>query len=213
MLRFPAVVLVAAAALAGGCGRGVVHTIPVARADLPAREPLIQTLPIHEACYWLDAQGRVHIALRYHQGSLLGPMFRAEWLMSLVLERLPAGRERLYQLTTQNLRMVQTKGLDRRRGRSFSGVAVLSAPRGGVLRGRFHTSVPQQVFSALGGWGGAHRGPLVILAGEFEAVNRPERGQAIEAQTEADDFGREPTKESPRSASRPHTQPAGAPGS
>jgi hypothetical protein len=178
--------------LLAGCGHGVVHTLPVSRADLPPGEPLIQTLPIHEAYYHVEPDGQVTVALRYRHRSLLGPALSAEWIMSIVVDKLPAGRERLYSLTTREVRMAQTRGLDRRRGRAVSGVLVLGAPRGGRMRGRFHAAVPQQVFTALGGWSPAHRGSIMTTTGAFEALENPAKARAIRARTEADGFDRPP---------------------
>lgn len=195
-----------------GCtGRGEVRAVPFARSDFTRQEPLIQTVPVEEAYYWLREDGTVGVALGYHGSSLFGRAFDADWRMSLVLEDLPAGREKLYRLGPQSARVAQSVGGDQRRARSLTGVAVLQAPRGNRLTGRFHLTVRQQQFTLLGGWSPSpYQAPMWIVVGEFEAVLNATRGEAILAETEANGFDRQPQRPATRpssSATRPIISP------
>jgi len=190
--------------VAAGCsGGGVVHTLPLRRTDFQPGERPITSVPITQAYYWTDEDGTLNIGLGYRARSLLGKAYDAEWFLSLVLDGLPAGSERLYKLGKREIRTVQSHGGDHRRGSSGDGVAVIEAPRGGRLKGRFQAWIRQQRFSVLAGW--SSRAPALIMAGEFEAVLNPVKGRQILARTEEDGFGRPP-------ADGPTTRPAsGAP--
>ncbi len=166
--------------LAGCRGTGTVKAMPVARSDISDAEPLIQNVPLSEACYAIAEDGQVSVALSFHRDSWLGDAFDADWQMSLVLEGLPAGSSRLYKLKQDAARIVQSVGADRRRARGWTGIAVLHAPQGGRLRGRFHLNVRQQQFTLLNGWAPpVFQAPTMIMAGEFSAVENAARTHAI----------------------------------
>lgn len=177
--------------LATGCtGTGQVRVVPLLRTDFTEREPLVQEIKIDEAYYWLEGE-ELNVALRYDRNSPLGPAFYFDWQMSLVLDALPAGSSRLYQLQGDAVRIVQTAGADQRRSRTWTGIAVAGAPEHGRLSGRFHINVRQQQFTLLGGWQPPFlRAPTLIVVGRFEAVENAERGRAIRAETEAPGFER-----------------------
>jgi len=193
----------------GGCGGGgVVHTVPLIRIDIQPGEPPISSIPLTESYYWTDEDGGLNIALGHRARSMLGKTFDAEWLMSIVLEALPAGSEALYRLRTREIRMVQSHGGDHRRGRSVRGVVVIEAPRDGRLSGRFHAWVSRQRFGVLTGWAPRiNRAPVTIMTGRFEAVLDPVRGQRILARTEADGFDRPPAGSETRRPVPTTTQP------
>ncbi len=195
--------LSACLACAGCNGSATANLIPILRSDLPPQEPLMQTVRADEAYYWVDDNGSLNIAMRHETHSLLGAVFDLTWNMSIVLDGLPAGSQRLYQLTSRDVRVVQSCGGDHRRYRSAAGVAVLEAPKGHQLEGRFHITVYQQQFGVLTGWTPSYHGPLLVLAGEFEAVENHTRGREILEQTEADGFGRPPLPTT-RPTSRPN---------
>ncbi len=177
--------------LAGCSGGGSVKLVPLMRSDLPDPEPLIQNVPISEAWYVLEPNGQLVIALRYHAGSLLGRAFDTDWEMSLVLDGLPAGSSRLYKLKGDTVRTVQTLGPDQRRARSWSGIAVLKAPEGGRLHGRFHFTIRQQQFTLLRGWcPPLYQAPMLVCVGEFDAVENAARANEIRKATEAAGFDR-----------------------
>jgi hypothetical protein len=181
--------------------------IPLMRSDFPREEPTLATVRVHEAYHWAQDDGELTVALRYRVNALLGEVFDAEWLLSLVLDGLPAGSERLYRLNADSVRMRQTRGPAHHRGRSLTGVAVVEAPRRGILKGRFHVWMRQQQYGLFTGWSPPmHRAPTVIVAGDFEAVLDAEKGRAIRSSTEADGLERstEPPPNHP-GTSRPGT--------
>ena len=176
-------------ALAGCSGSGSVHIVPLIRTDLPPGEPLMQTVPISEAYYWNDSDGTLKLALRHRAPALLGASL--DWQMSVVLEGLPAGKERLYRLAQREIRVVQDYGGDHRRSRSGMGVAVVEAPRNRRLKGRLHANVQQQQFGVLTGWNPPiYRGAMLVLVAEFEAVENRTKGEEILRYTESDGFER-----------------------
>ncbi|HSW47197.1 MAG TPA: hypothetical protein VLM89_16660 [Phycisphaerae bacterium] len=183
--------LVIVCCLSGCAGSGVVHVMPFLRYDFPANELPAQTVQADRACWWQDEQGRVYVALRRHVPSLLGKAFEYDWQMTLMVEDLPAGSEKLYRLGADSVRQRLSFGGVHLRSLSLTGVAVVHGPRGGILRGRFHADVRQQQFNVLTGWvPQMGRAPMIVMAGVFEAIHDPARGQAILERTEADSLGR-----------------------
>jgi hypothetical protein len=186
--------------LAAGCGgSGTVKVVPMMRADFTDQEPLIQNVPFSEAYWDVNGRGQVVVVLRRHAPSVLGRGFDFDWQMSLVLEGLPAGSSRLYQLKSESVRILQTYGLDQRRCGSWAGVAVLHAPRNLRLRGRFHADLRQQQFGLLTGWAPQYyyQAPTLIVVGEFEAVRRPKLASEICELTESAGLPREPVTSQP----------------
>ncbi len=175
-----AVILAAAwTGAVAGCSAGRVHLVPFNRSDLAENEPPLATLDIHDACWWTQADGSLVVVL--HRPGGFPPPSAAQnvWAMSMRLDGPPAGRERLYQLGQQEVRMVHAGGLNRRRASSFAGCVVLTAGEGSRLRGRFHVNLRQQTFSVLTGWTPAPpMSSLLIAAGDFVAVPDEHRGRA-----------------------------------
>ncbi|MBP7935809.1 MAG: hypothetical protein KA354_14270 [Phycisphaerae bacterium] len=183
--------LLAALSAIGCTGQGTVHMVPFMRSDFgPAERPIAST-PVTEAYYWLEPDGRLNIALRHHVASLLGKALESEWQMSIILDGLPAGAEKLYTLNARSVRAKHTRGPAHQRFASFGGVAVTEAPRNGLLSGRFHVTVRSQRFGVFSGWSPPlQRGPLIIMVGTFTAVENATRGREILERTEGDGFDR-----------------------
>jgi len=176
--------------LAGCGGSGSVHVMPFERRDFPPTEPPAEVIPATEAYWWREGD-ELNVALRREALCLAGPSCERELLLSLVVEGMPAGRERLYPLQRDALRERSSDRGAHRRSASLNGVAVIAAPQGGRLKGRFHVSVRQQQFTILTGWTPRlARAPLAVMAGTFEAVHDPRRGRKIRARVEADEFDR-----------------------
>jgi hypothetical protein len=199
--------------LTGCTGSGVVNLVPFNRADFPQDEPLIAEIPIHEAYWWRGDEGELNLALAYRVKSIFGRSRSGHWLMSMVLDGWPAGKERLYRVGPSAVRILQSVGGSHRRARSLSGIAVIRVESGNRLSGRFHVSVLQQKFGLLTGWTSRFAHAPQIVIGRFKAVEDREAGRAILEQTEAEDFGR-PEAATPRRihlqtrpASRPATRP------
>lgn len=209
-------------ALQGGCllvalsaigctGHGTVHMVPFMRSDFgPAERPIVTT-PVSEAYYWLEPDGKLNIALRHHAASLLGRVFESDWQMSMVLDGLPAGAEKLYTLNPRSVRVKHSQGPAHQRFASFAGVAVAGAPKNGVMEGRFHITVRGQQFGVFSGWSPPlPRGPLIVMVGTFTAVENATRGHAILERTEGDGFDRKSSLPPiPRGNLTPTSRPLG----
>jgi hypothetical protein len=203
-----------AAVLLTGCtGSGVVNIVPFNRTDFRQDEPLVAEIPLQEAYWWRGDEGELNLALACRVESILGPAYSGQWLMSMTLEGMPAGTERLYRLNSQSVRMIQSRGGDHRRARSLTGVAVIRIESGRRLSGRFHISVLEQKFGLLSGWSARSAQAPQIVIGRFYAVNNADAGQVILDETESDGFGREPlgTARRLRAQTRPASRPASAP--
>jgi hypothetical protein len=209
--------LIAMAILPGvvGCaGSGLVQMVPGMRSDIPPDEPLIGSVQAREAWYWKGEKGDLNIVLARRQRSPLNAALDSNWVMSIVLEDLPAGRERLYRVGTPTFRVVQSYGVDRRRARSLGGVVVIERAGENRIRGRFHVLLSQQQFTVLNGWSPPLlRAPVFVTVGRFEAVLAPDKGTPLLKQTEADGFDRASdllpaTRPMRRIASRPATATA-----
>jgi len=151
----------------------------------------MQDVHVDEAYYWTDSDGSLKLALRQQSSSLLGRAWDMDWQMSVVLEGLPAGSERLYRLGPIAIRVIQDFGGDHRRSSSAMGVAVVQQPRNHRLKGRLHVTVHQQQFGVLSGWVPVlYRAPLLVLVAEFEAVENSAKGREILTHTETDGFER-----------------------
>jgi len=183
--------LCAAVLVLCGCSVGRVQVVPMLRSDILPRESLIASVEPHEGWYWKGENGKLNVVLARHDRSLLDKNLDARWAMSLVLDDMPAGRERLYRVNPRTVRLVESYGGSHRRAKSASGVVVIERSIGGRLKGRFHLLVRQQQFTALNGWGPPlYRAPLAIMVGRFEVRPDAARGKPVLARTEADGFDR-----------------------
>lgn len=184
-------VLALAASCLIGCSVGKVQTLPLMRIDIQKRESLISSIEPPEGCYWQGDKGTLNIVLARRGYSLIDKTLGFTWVMSLVLEDMPAGRERLYRATPRTLRLCQSGGGDHRRAKSTTGVVVIERLAGERLKGRFHILVRQQQFTVLNGWGPPlYRAPTSIMVGEFVVACGETQGKRLFEQTEADGFDR-----------------------
>lgn len=199
--------------LTGCTGTGLVNLVPFNRSDFRQDEPLIAEIPIHEAYWWRGDEGELNLALAYRVKSVFGRARSGHWLMSMVLDDWPAGKERLYRVGPRHVRIVQSIGGNHRRARSLSGIVVIRVESDDRLSGRFHMSVLQQKFGLLTGWTARFAHAPQIAIGRFTAIRDRDAGQAILEQTEADNFGR-PEANVPRQheiQTRPALQPTTRP--
>lgn len=164
--------LAAAAGLfMAGCSAGRVQIVPWMRNDIQPREPLVGSIEPQEAWYWQGTDGRLNVVLARRSRSLLGRDLDSTWVMSLVLEDMPAGREKLYRASARTIRVAQSFGGDHRRAKSVTGVVVIERSSTNRLKGRFHVWLRQQQFTVLDGWAPPlPRAPLAIAVGRFEAI-------------------------------------------
>jgi hypothetical protein len=158
------------------------------RKDLPPGQPLIQTIPVSEAYYWVDEDGTLKIALKYQRESLLSDLLEVTSRTSLVLDGLPAGREKLYKLRRNDLMWTLSGGGSHQRLRSLKGVAVIEGSKRDRIEGRLHATIHQQKFTVLSGWKSSG---LLTVVGDFAAVRNKAKGTEIFDAVESEDFNRE----------------------
>ena len=139
-------------------------------------------------CYWwTDEKGRVWIAMERRVASILGEDFTFEFQLSLLLERLPAGRARNYTVGKREFRALARIGPLESRFTSSAGIVALYRASGDRLRGSLRMQVVRQsVNPLLGGW---TRPARYLIAGTLEAVHDERRGRAIVEKMEHEAFG------------------------
>ena len=129
--------------------------------------------------------------MEYQRRSLLGRYGRFVLKMSLVLDQLPSGRERLYKLDQRSLRAVARGGPTESRFTAATGVVALSRQSEERLRGSFRLLARKQTSRWFGGW----RQPTNhLMQGTFSAVYDQECGYPIAAETESQGWQRDPVR-------------------
>ncbi len=183
--------LPAAGLAAAGCSVGQVQIVPWTREDIRPRERLIASIEPREAWYWQGPDGKLNIVLARRDRSIFNSNLDFTWVMSFVLEDMPAGSEKLYRVNPRTVRQCQSFAGNHRRAQSSSGVAVIERSADNRLKGRFHIWIRQQQFSVLSGWGPVlPRAPVAIAVGHFEATLNPGKGGPLLDLTEANGFDR-----------------------
>lgn len=193
--------LCAAAVVSAGCtGSARFDLIPLRMNDLnPALPPMVRFHP-SECYYRLDQQGKIHVAMRYQNLALFGPLSRVTFTLSLLLEEPPAGRARTYPLRKQNLRGWATAGPEVHRFSSSLGIAAVYDVREHSLRGRFRCYVRHQSGNPLTGWRG---NALLLFLGQFHAVEDEAKTRRLE--TESEKGGGERAGQTTASTTQPAT--------
>lgn len=151
-------------------------------------------------CYWwTDDEGRVWIAMERRVTSILGEDFTFEFQLSLLLERLPAGRARNYTVGQGEFRALARIGPLESKFTSSAGIVALYRASGDRLRGSLRLQVVRQsVNPLLGGWS---RPARYLIAGALQAVHDERRGRAIVEKMEQAAFG--------ETLKKPTSQPSG----
>jgi len=186
--------------LAGCSGRARIELASLAFNSIDPPPPRTTRVNFNECYWWTDSQDRVRIAMRRVVKPLLIPLAGYEFQLSLVLERLPAGRARNYQVGLNALRGWAHVGPFYVRFASRQGIAALYREPGEGLRGSLRLHVQRQVSRLLGGWGASTR---YLMFGALSAVHDERRGRDI-----LERFERSAAPAQP--ASRPATSPARA---
>ncbi len=168
-------------ALSGCRGHGVVHLVPTGTAKISITKPLLLEIHPTECYFWVTDENQLCIAMRQNKHSLLGKWGRREFILSMVLEGVPAGAGRNYRAGRRTMRAHRFKGLSHSRIASLAGIVGVWDYDQRKLRGRFRFSAKQQTYSILTGWG-SNRGLLVI--GDFTAIPNRKAGEALLARTE-----------------------------
>lgn len=177
--------------LMGCAGHGSVHMIPLGPKPIKMTGPLIVPVAPKESYYWVNEQQELCVAMRTKRHSLLGARFEREFILSLVLDGLPAGSARYYRVGRRALRAKTRAGFTHTRSASLSGTAVVWDYGRASLHGRFRLTAKQQSYSVLTGWHGDRR---VLFVGEFTAVADQAAGERILARTEEDGMARPPPR-------------------
>lgn len=198
-LATAAAVLSLSAGLCAGCGgRGQIQLAALNYREIDPPAPRIISFDVQHAYWWIDEDGAVWIGLESDRSWLLIPE-HLTFQLSLVLERLPAGRMRDYKVSQRELRGVLRFGPAENRFESISGIVALYRDPGDRLRGSVRLDVARFGRQMLD-WTGPSR---YLLLGTFVAVSNEERGRLIAAATEAEGWARVPAPQS-----QPSTAPA-----
>lgn len=193
--------------LMGCAGQGSVHMIPLGPKAIKMTGPLIVAVAPKEAYYWVNDQQELCVAMRTRTHSLFGKRFEREFVLSLVLEGLPAGSARYYGVGRRGLRAKTRAGFIHTRSASLSGTAVVWDYGRASLHGRFRLTAKQQSYSVLRGWHGDRR---VLFVGEFTAVADRGSGERILASSEEDGMARPPPRGKPIPVQGPPRTPPGS---
>jgi len=174
--------VVACLGAASGCaGSTSVCMISLNAKKLKQTEPLIVKISPEQCYYWVDDDDHLCIAMKASRRSLFGDMFSSEFYLSIVLDGLPAGSTRTYNLNRSSVRLKCRRGLSHIRSASLRGLVNVLNYGDRKLSGRFRFTVKQQAYFVLLGWGGHEP---VLLVGEFEARPGREKGEQILALSE-----------------------------
>ncbi|MCH8148748.1 MAG: hypothetical protein IH987_12250 [Planctomycetes bacterium] len=166
----------------GGCrGHGVVHLVPSGTAKISMRKPLLVEIHPTECYYWVTDENQLCIAMRQIRHSLFGVRGRREFILSMVLEGVPASVGRNYRAGRRTMRAHRHRGLSHSRLASLVGIVSVWDFDQRKLRGRFRLSTKQQTYSVLTGWGSDRR---VLVIGDFTAIKDRKAGEALLARTE-----------------------------
>ncbi len=174
-----------------GCsGRAKVAIVPLGMKRIDTTGPVIAEIKPDQCYFWIRADKELCIAMRQFSGSILGKPLEREFLLSFVVDGLPAAQSRDYKMDRKTARVRQRAGYGHARSASTSGILAVWDYDGNHLRGRFRFLARMQTYSVLTGW---HGNNTLLFTGEFQAVRDPEAGQAILARTEEGAMSREPT--------------------
>lgn len=194
--------LIALPGCAGG-GRMELSALNYRAIDPPAARAY--PLDFDHCYWWTDDSERVWVAMDCVRRPLVGPLGPFVYQMSLVLEKLPAGRARDYAVREPTLRAVSRFGPLESRFVAPVGIVSLNRQPGERLRGSFRLLAQREVSQVLGGFGAP---ASYLLQGTFQAVHDAQRGQPIVAATESQGWGRQsapvPTTRSSTVQPAPH---------
>jgi hypothetical protein len=186
-----------------GSGRLEFASLDFKAIDPPA--PRVSPLKVRECYWWTDELGQVWIAMQRRADPFFNPRLRFEFQLSLVLEKLPAGPARNYELRRPALRARVKFGPWESRFASQVGIAALYRASGDRLRGSLRAQTTRASLQFLGGWSEPVR---YMMLGSFTAVHDKQRGRPIAEMTESAGWDRAPP---PSPASQPTIAPTTAP--
>ena len=193
----------AALALLIGCqGSGRVEVVALDYKAIDPPAPHCTGLNVDRCYWWSDEAGHVWVAMERNQPWLFG---RTHFVfqLSLMLEKLPAGKARNYLIGKQELRAAARFGPAQSRFVSLNGIVALYRESGERLRGSYRLQVARKTQGPLGNWSSGSRH---LMMGTFTAVHDEEAGRRIAADTEADGWERQTPESQPAPTSQP-TEP------
>ncbi len=194
MLRSVSAIMAVWAFLAAGCaGHASINVATLSMRNINTAGPLVRRITPDECYYWINDKKELCVAMRETRLSLLGSRLRREFVLSLVLEGLPAGSTRYYPVKRRTLRSRHKHGYAHVRSASLGGIATVWDFGRRRLHGRFRAVAKEQSYSVLNGWGSNRR---VLIVGEFAGVENQRAGEKILARTEEN--GMERAKEPPK---------------
>ena len=183
------------ALLATGCaGHATIHIVPLGAKKISMTRPLVVRVSPDECYFWVNDKHELCIGMRASTASLLSRHFEREFVLSLLLDGLPAGSARTYHLGRQAMRAKLRAGFSHTRAASLAGLAVVWNYGKGNLKGRFRLTAKQQSYSVLRGW---HGDRMVLFVGEFTAVADQAAGEEIRIRTEENGMARGPIRPKP----------------
>lgn len=189
-------------------GSASLHLTPLNYQSIDPPSPAMIDLNMDHCCWFTDDAGQVCIAMNRTIPSILGEKFRFDFLLSLVLEKLPAGKARNYNIRSRELRALARGGPAESRFTSHIGILALYREAGDRLRGNLRLEVGRQESSFLGVW---TRPARYLLLGSFEAVHDERRARPILEESESSGFTRPPPPATQPASSAPAASQAAAP--
>lgn len=162
---------------AAGCtGHARITLIPLSSSAIEPDGPLEIRLNPQECYWWVDDDGKLNLAMAYHNLSLLGNYTRDALELSLILGE-PASRpERRYSVDRKTARGVWHRGAFHLRLRSRRGAVALRLRDDNILVGRFRLFCMSQSFGVLTGWNSRAQ---VLVQGQFTAFHDEHHGKPI----------------------------------
>lgn len=147
-------------------------------------------LTANECYWWVDDRGRLNLAARGIQKSLLGRNFDREFLMSFILTEPSQGVGKDYPLNTQSVRGYLKLNNNVYRFESIFGILGSENRPNNRLVASYRANIRIQGAKFFGGW--SNPVPFLIF-GTLEAIpDRRNKGRDILLQTEEDGFERTP---------------------
>ena len=136
--RWASVVQLIALFCVGCAGGGQVQLVSLDFSSIDPPPARVAVVPLDRCYWWTDEAGQVWVAMERTPPSLMGDLFRFEFQLSLVFEKLPAGEARNYTVRGRELRARMSFGPGEARFVSTAGIAALYRARGDLRGGDEH---------------------------------------------------------------------------
>lgn len=180
-------ILASLLALSGCRGGGDVQIVSLDFRSIDPPTPRVFELSFDKCAWKTDADGRLWLAMSRDMRSILGPLGRVQFELSMRLEKLPSGKARNYSLAADEVRVRIRTALSETRLMSTAGILALYREGGDVVRGSFRFQANRYTLQILGGW---TPGARFLFLGHFIAVPDEGDAAAIIESTEGPGFER-----------------------